>query len=329
MKGIIDIEDLVRKFGDFTAVDKVSISIEKGQIFGILGPNGAGKTTTINMILGLLEPTSGSITVNGLDVSRHTNEVKQMTGLMTQETIVDSELTAAQNLEIAARLYHLSTAERRSAVKEALKEAELTDFANAKAGSLSGGMKRRLYLVKTMIQRPDILILDEPTTGLDVQNRVQMWGHIRALQQRGITIVLTTQYLEEADQLCNRIAVIDHGKVVATGTPTELKRLVSSGRVMEVITTSEEAQKAADFLRRKFKLDIKVLGEKLECFLEKDPVDTFGKVLDSLVKAKMPIISISMHLPTMDDVFIKLTGSSMRDSVGEQVSDRSNIMLKR
>ncbi len=329
MKGIIEIEDLVKRFGDFTAVNKVSISIEKGQIFGILGPNGAGKTTIINMVLGLLEPTSGSIRVNGLEVSKHLNAVKQMTGLMTQETIVDSELTAVENLEIAARLYHLSAEERESAIKEALKEAELTDFANTKAGSLSGGMKRRLYLVKTMIQRPDILILDEPTTGLDVQNRVQMWNHIRELQRRGITIVLTTQYLEEADQLCNRIAVIDHGKVVAIGTPTELKRLVSTGRVMEIITTAEDSPKVAEFVKKRFKLEVSVTEEKIECFLEKDPVDTFGKVLDGLVKAKIPIISISMHLPTMDDVFIKLTGSSMRDSIGAQVSDRSNIMLKR
>lgn len=329
MKGIIEIENLVKKFGDFAAVDRISISIEKGQIFGMLGPNGAGKTTTINMVLGLLGPTSGSIIVNGLDVSKHLNRVKQMTGLMTQETIVDSELTVAQNLEIAARLYHLSAEDRESAIKEALKEAELTDFADVKAGSISGGMKRRLYLVKTMIQKPEILILDEPTTGLDVQNRVQMWDRIKTLQKHGITIVLTTQYLEEADQLCNRIAVIDHGKVVATGTPTELKRLVSAGRVMEIITTIEQSQKVAEFVKRKFKLNANVLGEKIECFLEKDPVDTFSKVLDGLVKAKVPIISISMHLPTMDDVFIKLTGSSMRDSVGAQVSDRSNIMLKR
>ncbi|EQD38619.1 daunorubicin resistance ABC transporter ATPase subunit [mine drainage metagenome] len=330
MTGIIEIENLVKKFGDFTAVDRVNLSIQKGQIFGILGPNGAGKTTTINVIMGLLAPTSGTITVDGIDVKKNPGKIKDMVSLMTQETIVDEDLTAYENLDIAARLYHIPSSERHKVVMEALAEAELTDMANNKAKGFSGGMKRRLYLVKSMIFHPKVIILDEPTTGLDVQNRMQMWGHIQELQQQGVTVVITTQYLEEADQLCNRVAVIDHGKLIAIGTPSELKSMVSKGRVMEVITTAAAARSIAELLKKRFKLEAKVMDDKVSCLLEKDPVDTFKKVFDALVKEKLPITSISMHLPTLDDVFMTLTGSSIRDTVDEKAaSARSNIMSSR
>ncbi len=260
----VEIDSIIKKFGDFTAVNGISLKIRKGEIFGILGPNGAGKTTTINMILGLLSPSSGRIIVNGMDVAKAGSEIKSEIGLMTQETVVESDLTARENLDIFARLYHVPMAEMQGRIKEALAEAELTNFADKKAGTFSGGMKRRLELVKPMLQKPRILILDEPTTGLDIQNRVNMWGHIKELNKEGVTIILTTQYLEEADELCERIAIIDHGKIKAIGTPSELKKIAGAGRILEIIVENNaDAGAVASFLKTGFKLSPEVKLDKI------------------------------------------------------------------
>ncbi len=324
--GIIEINSIVKKFGDFTAVDGISLSINKGEIFGILGPNGAGKTTTINMLLGLLKPTSGTIKIDGLDNSKHLNEVKKLMGFMTQETVVDADLTAYENLEIAGRLYHLSGKELSDAIDYALKEAELEEFAYKKAGTFSGGMQRRLLLVKSMIHNPKILILDEPTTGLDIQNRLSMWKKLRELNSRGVTIVITTQYLEEADQLCDRIAIIDHGKIKACDTPAHLKKSVSEGEMLEVIVDAKEIENARRALER-LGLKADANGERLLASI--NDADEMSKVIHEFKKDKVNLLSISMHLPTMDDVFIKLTGSSMRDKTGELKSGRSMAFRRR
>ncbi|MCL4382102.1 ATP-binding cassette domain-containing protein [Candidatus Marsarchaeota archaeon] len=329
MKTIIEIRNLVKKFGDFSAVDNINLDIKEGEIFGLLGPNGAGKTTTISMILGIVKPSSGKILVYGIDNLKEREKIKHIVGLMTQETIVDSELTAYQNLEIAGRLYHISKNDIDAAIQLALEEAELTEFKDKKAGSFSGGMKRRLYLVKSMIQKPKVIILDEPTTGLDIQNRTQMWTRIKELNRKGITTILTTQYLEEADQLCNRIAIIDHGKIIALGTTSELKKMISKGQILEIITNKDSVSRIMDILESKFGLKSTAKEDKIESFVEKDEVETLSKVINTISKEKLPLISISLHLPTLDDVFIKLTGSSMRDTLGENKSDRSSVMLKR
>ncbi len=326
---IIEIKNLIKAFGSFTAVDNVNLNIERGKIFGLLGPNGAGKTTTISLVLGILKPTSGSIIIDGLDNIKDNALVKEKIGFMTQETIVDSDLTAYENLKIAGRLYHLRGEILESAIKNALKEADLEAFANKKAGSFSGGMKRRLYLVKSMIHSPKILILDEPTTGLDVQNRVEMWKRIDDLNKRGVTVILTTQYLEEADRLCDKIAIIDHGKIVASGTASELKKQVSEGSVIEIIADTSVVEQVVKLLRTKLKLEVNLEDEKIEAFVAKDDIKMVSKVADAIYKEKIPIASISLRLPTMDDVFIKLTGSSIRDKLEEQSSDRANIMIKR
>ncbi len=329
LKTIIEIRNLVKKFGDFSAVDNINLDIKEGEIFGLLGPNGAGKTTTISMILGIVKPSSGKILVYGIDNLKEREKIKHIVGLMTQETIVDSELTAYQNLEIAGRLYHISKNDIDAAIQLALEEAELTEFKDKKAGSFSGGMKRRLYLVKSMIQKPKVIILDEPTTGLDIQNRTQMWTRIKELNRKGITTILTTQYLEEADQLCNRIAIIDHGKIIALGTTSELKKMISKGQILEIITNKDSVSRIMDILESKFGLKSTAKEDKIESFVEKDEVETLSKVINTISKEKLPLISISLHLPTLDDVFIKLTGSSMRDTLGENKSDRSSVMLKR
>lgn len=331
VKNILEIRGLVKRFGDFTAVNGIDFEIKEGEIFGILGPNGAGKTTTINMVLGLLKPTSGTITVNGIDISKGDgNTVKMMMGLMTQETVVDGDLTAYDNLEIAAQLYHVPTGKIPQKIAEALDEAELTQFSNKAAGTFSGGMQRRLALVKAMIQDPKLLILDEPTTGLDIQNRVSMWGHIRDLVKGGVTIILTTQYLEEADALCDRIAIIDHGKIKAIGTASELKRMVGTGRIMEMIfENADHASQGAAVIKSHFKVNTTVKGDRVDAVIEHWDPRVLTEVMSALERKKIDVSSVNVHFPTLDDVFIKLTGSGMRDTAsGEYTSARSDMFVR-
>lgn len=327
MKNIIEIKGLVKKFGDFAAVDGINLEIEEGEIFGILGPNGAGKTTTINLILGLLKSTSGSIRIDGIDNTKHLEQIKNMIGFMTQETVVESDLTAVQNLTLFCNLYHVKNDEVDGRVKEALREANLEEVANAKAGTFSGGMQRRLSLVRSMMHTPKILILDEPTTGLDVQNRFEMWDRIRDLRNKGMTIIMTTQYLEEADALCDRIAIIDHGKIKAEGTPSELKAMIGKGNVLEIVSDTANAPKIAKVLESKFKLKVELKNEKLSAVLNSGDIKTFNRIVDEMSRDGYRIFAISMHLPTLDDVFIKLTGTSLRDSLGENVSTMSRARM--
>ena len=297
-----------------TAVNSVSLDIKEGEIFGILGPNGAGKTTIINMILGLVTQTSGRITINGKDNIKYKNEVKNLIGLMTQETIVEGYLTARQNIRLFCELYHVDKDEVEGRIDRALDDAGLSQFADKRAGVFSGGMQRRLALVNTMVHNPKILILDEPTVGLDVQNRVNMWEHIKRLREGGVTIILTTQYLEESDALCDRIAIIDHGVIKAIGTPSELKGLVGKGNVLEITAKLGEIERISRILKSKFDLKPVVNGDKITSVLEKNTMKTFTEVVNILSKEKMEVLAVSMHLPTMDDVFIKLTGASFRDT---------------
>jgi len=330
-RDIVEIKGLVKKFGEKAAVDGIDLGIRENEIFGILGPNGAGKTTTINLILGILKPTAGTIKVLGLEVLRHEEEIKNIIGFMTQETLVEGDLTAKQNLELFCNLYHVDKSEIPKRIDEALIESGLSNVSDQKAGSFSGGMQRRLALVRSMMHNPKILILDEPTTGLDVQNRIEMWSRIRKLKEKGVTIILTTQYLEEADELCNRIAIIDQGKIKAQGTPSELKAMIGKGNVLEVVSNTQDARKIADMLESKFKIKATVAGEKVNAPLLDKGVKLFNQIVGEISKSGYEVFSIGMHLPTLDDVFIKLTGSSLRDSIGENTSNitRARMMSRR
>ena len=327
MKDIIEINKLVKKFGDFTAVDGVDIGIKKGEIFGLLGPNGAGKSTTINMLLGLLKPTSGSVFVNSVDMQKDPNRAKQTIGVVTQETIVEPELTAEQNLMIFGELYGIPKAKLNEKIDFLLDLADLKGFRKAYAGTFSGGMKRRLETVKALIHDPDILFLDEPTTGLDIQNRTKMWNLLREINsKRSVTILMTTQYLEEADQMCNRIAIIDHGKLMAVGTPAELRQKIGMANVVEVSAKKEDLQRIAQIFK-KLELDPKILGNKVISPVKGDAPAKAEKLLKALSSDGIKIQNISMHEPTIDDVFLKLTGSSVRDETGEYAG--RNIMIGR
>jgi ABC-2 type transport system ATP-binding protein len=322
------ITKLSKKFGDFEAVKGIDLKIKKGEIFGILGPNGAGKTTTLNMILGILKPTNGKIIIEGYDNSHDGQKIKQMMGFMTQETVVDSYLTARQNLEIFARLYHIPPDRIEEKVNHALKEANLTSFGDVASGTFSGGMQRRLNLVKSMIQEPKILILDEPTTGLDIQSRVVMWAEIKRLNKLGITIILTTQYLEEADNLCDTIAVIDHGVVKAIGTAAELKKIVAKGNILGITVKDDDMVKVTKILKSKFGLDVMDNNGRLEAPITEKPLQQLIKIAQELQKEGIEVLTISMHLPTMDDVFIKLTGASIRDDTSSGNAQAQKNMIK-
>jgi ABC-2 type transport system ATP-binding protein len=222
---MISVSDLVRKFGDLTAVNHVSFEVRQGEIFAFLGPNGAGKTTTIKMLTTLLQPTSGTLRVDGLDPATHPHEVRQRIGIVFQDPSLDGDMTAYENMELHAVFYHVPRKERPEKIERLMRAFELWDRRKDFVKLFSGGMKRRLEIARGLLHSPRILFLDEPTLGLDVQTRNQLWTHVKNLNQtEGVTVFLTTHYMDEAERVAQRIAVIDHGKLVAQGSPAELKQ---------------------------------------------------------------------------------------------------------
>jgi ABC-2 type transport system ATP-binding protein len=325
----IEIQNLVKQFDKLTAVNDLSLNIKKGEIFGLLGPNGAGKSTTISMILGLLEPTSGRVLVDGVDMQKNPSKARSGIGIVTQETVVESELTAEQNLMIFGKLYHIPPAELQKDIDFALDLADLTNFRNSYAGTFSGGMKRRLETAKSLMHAPKVLLLDEPTTGLDIQNRTKIWNLLRKInKEQNITILLTTQYLEESDQLCNRIGIIDHGKLIALGTPSELRQRIGMSNIIEVSADKDDLQKVATVFRR-VGLEPQVLTNKVLAPGGTYAIEKIEKLIKALGANKIKISNISMHEPTIDDVFLKLTGAEVRDTAGEFSSARGNMMGRR
>jgi ABC-2 type transport system ATP-binding protein len=328
MDYIIEIKDLVKRFGDLAAVDGIDLNIKRGEIFGLLGPNGAGKSTTINMILGLLEPTAGSVLVNGVDMKKHPEMARNGIGIVTQETVVEPELTAEQNLMIFGKLYHIPPAELKKCIDFALELSDLESFRHAYAGTFSGGMKRRLETAKSLMHAPKVLLLDEPTTGLDIQNRTKIWDLLREINKnQNVTILLTTQYLEEADQLCNRIGIIDHGKLIALGTPAELRQKIGMSSVIEISAEKDDLQKIAT-LFKKVGLEPQVLPNKVVASGGNKATEKIEHLIKVISASKIQIHNISMHEPTIDDVFLKLTGSAVRDTVGEYTG-RGGAMMRR
>jgi ABC-2 type transport system ATP-binding protein len=325
----IELLNLVKRFGSLVAVNDVTLKISRGEFFGLLGPNGAGKTTIINIIMGLLDPTSGRVIVDNIDAKKGIEKIRQRIGFVTQETIIEPELTAIANMRLFGRLYHVPEDVIEKRAHELLKMVDLDNFSNMLAGVMSGGMQRRLAVAKALIHEPSILILDEPTTGLDIQNRTKFWELLERInKEKKITILLTTQYLEEADKLCERIAVIDHGKIVAIGSPSELKRSISRGSVLEISVEKNDMQKVLDTAKSFFKQVPKQQGDRILINVEDNAVELMDKFI-KLVEAKhIKIVSISMHQPTLDDVFLKLTGSSLRDSASSEPISRATMMRR-
>lgn len=303
---IIKVETLVKRFGSITAVDNISFEVEEGIIFGFLGPNGAGKTTTINVLCTLLSPTSGRTFINGYDCMKEPARVRESIGIVFQDTTLDKDLTAYENLVFHAYLYAVRKSEIKGRVDNALRFVGLYERKNDLVKKFSGGMKRRLEVARGLIHRPKVLFLDEPTLGLDPQSRTNLWEFITELPgKHNVTVFMTTHYMEEAE-VCQRIAVIDGGKIIASGSPDELKKTVG-GDVIYLRTTDN--QRAGEEIKRIFGLEVKEKnGELYITTLKGDAC------IPELIRALADmVISVRLQRPTLNDVFLKLTGKAIRE----------------
>ncbi len=304
-------EGVVKRFGATVALAGVSLGIEEGTVFGLLGPNGAGKTTLVRVFTTLLRPDAGRVDVFGRDVVHEPSAVRELIGLTGQSAAVDELLTGQENLEMFGRLFHLPAGEPRKRASELLERFDLADAANRPARTYSGGMRRRLDLASSLISRPRMLFLDEPTTGLDPRSRNEIWRTDRGLVHEGTTVLLTTQYLEEADQLADRIAVIDHGRVIAEGTADELKDRVG-GQVLEVqLASANERERARAALAAVGCGDPQPAErpDELTMPASRDGVELVTAAAAALRDAGIAASDLALRRPTLDDVFLELTGS--------------------
>ncbi|MCG2796776.1 MAG: ATP-binding cassette domain-containing protein [Actinomycetia bacterium] len=320
MKSIVSVNDLVKRFNGLTAVDGVSFEVEQGEVFGFLGPNGAGKTTTINMLCTLLGPTSGSALVNGYDISSQRNEVRESIGLVFQDPSLDDKLSAYENLEFHARVYHVPRRLRQDRIREVLEIVSLTDRAGDWVETFSGGMKRRLEIARGLIHYPRVLFLDEPTIGLDPQTRNHIWEYINRLKEsEGITIFMTTHYMEEAEN-CDRIAIIDNGKIIALDTPEELKNNIGAHVIK--LKTVDDRLAAKELVERYRSVEMMPDPDCL-CF-KTEKAEEF--IPDFIRDFPVRILSINVHRPTLDDVFLALTGREIRKEGADELAGMRTFM---
>lgn len=318
---VIEARGLVKRYGDLEAVRGIDLEVEAGEIFGFLGPNGAGKSTTISMLCTLLRPTAGTARVAGFDVVDDPARVRQRIGLVFQDPSLDDQLTARENLEFHAFIYNVPSAQRARRIKHLLDLLELSDRAGSLVRTYSGGMKRRLEIARGMLHEPQVLFLDEPTLGLDPQTRRSIWTHLDELRARtGVTIFMTTHYMDEAE-FCGRIAIIDHGQIVALGSPEQLKGLVGG----DVVTmTSSRPDVAAEEIQRL--LRITPVRDNGSLRIE---VKDGRKFVPRLVRElTAPVDTIALRRPSLDDVFLKLTGHGIREEEAS-TTDRMRAMAGR
>jgi ABC-2 type transport system ATP-binding protein len=312
----VETQEVTKDFGEVHALEGVSLSFEPGIVYGLLGPNGAGKTTLIRILATLSKPTSGVARVAGIDVREHPMAVRNRIGLGGQFAAVDGYQTGRENVEMVGRLYNLSAAETKKRADEVLEKIGLTDAADRQAKTYSGGMKRRLDLAASIIGRPEILFLDEPTTGIDPGSRLDLWELIEDLVEGGTTLLLTTQYLEEADRLADRIGVIDHGRLIAEGTSAELKARMG-GDVIELTVESEDTTRTIEALKTIAGEDPQVKGTTLQIPAIRG-VDTLTQVVRELDSGQIRPSNIGLRTPTLDDVFLALTGHFAEPNTDEE-----------
>jgi ABC-2 type transport system ATP-binding protein len=300
----IRVMGLSKSYGKHLVLDGIDLEVAPGTVFALLGPNGAGKTTTVHVLTTMLTPDAGEVAVDGHDVRTDPGAVRAAIGVTGQFSAVDDLLTGDENLRLMTDLHHLGRAEGRRRIAKLLERFELTDAAAKLVATYSGGMKRRLDLAMTLVATPRIVFLDEPTTGLDPRGRRTMWQMVRGLVAEGITIFLTTQYLEEADELAARIALLDHGRIVAEGTPAQLKRLVPGGHVRLEFGTAQDLERASAALESaRREPDALALDIPTD-----DSVGSLRAVLNRLDAASVAVTDVSLHRPDLDDVFLALTG---------------------
>lgn len=304
---VISIKNLTKSFKGVKVLDGLDLEVERGTMLALLGPNGAGKTTTVRILSTLLKPDGGEVTVAGADVTKDPNAVRANIGLTGQYAAVDEYLTARENLRMMGTLYHLSKEDTLRRTEELLKEFDLVDAADRIVKTYSGGMRRRLDLAVSLIATPPILFLDEPTTGLDPRSRLTIWNIVERLLAEGTTILLTTQYLEEADKLADKIAVLNHGKIIALGTAAELKAKVGKDRLELVVAAEGDFAKA----RAAAGADAHAVPEERTLSVATDgSVKDAKAILDRMEAAGVELESFALHKPTLDDVFLQLTGES-------------------
>ena len=310
MKYAFEVNKVYKHFGKVYALDGVTLNAEEGKIFALLGPNGAGKTTLVRMLSTLMEPDEGIIKVQGVDVMEEPERVRELIGLAGQYAAVDEFLTGRENLYMIGRLYRLDHKTAKTRAEEILQQLNLTDAADRTVRTYSGGMRRRLDVGASLVGRPQVLFLDEPTTGLDPRTRLDLWDIIRNLVASGTTILLTTQYLDEADALANRIAVLDHGKIIAEGTSDELKNRLGGDVVEFTLASSKDKQKALEVAQKISKNKPQFDEDSLVVSMT---VKHGSKVLPQLVRslddAGVAPEALSLHRPSLDDVFLALTGN--------------------
>ncbi|RXZ02725.1 ATP-binding cassette domain-containing protein [Fictibacillus sp. S7] len=306
----VEARGLVKVFGDNRAVDGVDLNVRAGSIYGVLGPNGAGKTTTIRMLATLLKADAGSAKIFGYDVAKDAQIVRQLIGVTGQYASVDESLSATENLVIFSRLLGLSRAESKRKAMELLEEFGLTEAAKRPLKHFSGGMRRRLDLAASLIAQPPLIFLDEPTTGLDPRTRNQMWDTIRRLVKEGSTVLLTTQYLQEADELADRIAVIDHGRVVAEGTVNDLKESVGTSSLHLSIQNEQSLSKARLIVERVLNVQSAVTAEGGKITAPMADADRVTDLLITLREAGIQLEELSVQKPTLDEVFLSITGQN-------------------
>jgi len=309
---IVKVEGLSKVFGQLKAVDGVSFEVEEGEIFGFLGPNGAGKTTTINMLTTLLTASGGTAEINGLDIRKHPNEVRRTVGVVPQEYTADEDLTGLQNILLCADLYGIPRSNSKPHAMELLKLVELQDAADRKVSTYSGGMRRRLELACGLINYPKLLFLDEPTLGLDVQTRTAVWNYIRMLKEEyRMTLFLTTHYLEEADSLCDRIAIIDHGHIVRIGTPTELKASIG-GDIIVVGVAETGPDISYDIAKIPLVKEVKKSDHEYRIKSEVGEESSI-QIIDLVRSKGLHVTKISLTKPTLDEAYLEFTGRSLRE----------------
>src|SRR5665213_2041990 len=329
MKFDIEVENLTKRFGDFVAVDALNFSVAHGEVFGLLGPNGAGKSTLIRMLTTLVPPTSGTGRVNGFDIVREANDVRQSIGVIPQAMTSDLDLSAEENMSIFAKLYGIPREKRRRTIKQLLQEVDLEKWADKPVKMFSGGMRRRLEIARGLVHEPKLFFLDEPTTGLDPVSRVAVWEMLTRLKrERDLTILVTTHYMDEADKLCDRIAIVDHGKLAALDSPLKLKASIPGKNILEV-SFSNAPQNWMEILKQLPKVaDVKADENVFRISSNNGPRTTV-EMLETSKNKNVTVASLSIQSTTLDDVFVHYTGHQLRDTLQNPTAAESPFILKR
>ena len=325
----IEVDKIVKRFGDFTAVDHISFQVASGEIFGLLGPNGAGKSTLIRMLTTLIEPTSGTARVNDFDIRENPNEVRKSIGVIPQASTSDLDLSLDENLMIFAKLYGVPREHRKQDVKELLDAVDLGAWADKPVKFLSGGMRRRLEIARGLVHKPRIFFLDEPTTGLDPVSRVAVWEMLMRLKhERELTILITTHYMDEADKLADRIAIVDHGKLVALDTPFRLKASIPGENMLEVSFSGEPPDwlKTLEHLPDVASVN---LHDRLYRIASSNGPRTTVELVETARQRGVTVTALSVQSATLDDVFMHFTGRQLRDELQAPAASESPFMLRR